>query len=91
MPNVEIHGLDQSSARHVRHQIFNIFRNTSCVDDMVVTIFPTNVTDVHDIDRPFLRLVNSCQAHTDNIIVLLGALGMDIEYLQLAKFIPKPG
>lgn len=91
MPNVEIHGLDKGAARGARKQIFDMFAGGSYVDEMVVTIYPTEVTNAKGTSQPFLRLANSCQAHTGEIIKRLKALGMDIERLELAEFIPKTG
>jgi len=91
MPNIEIHGLSNLMARDVRKQIFDMFAGGLYVDEMVVTIFPTEVTDARGKRRTFLRLANSYQAHTREIVERLKGLNMDIERIELAEFIPKPG
>lgn len=68
MPNIEIHGLPLAEAREKRHKIFGAFSDKSYVDEMVVTIFPTVVQDKKGDSQPFLRLVNTSQKHTKEII-----------------------
>lgn len=89
MPNIEIHGLERIVARELKDTIFSLFKPESYVDEMVVTIFPTEVRDKDNNDQPFLRLANSCQAHTKEILEGLKALGLDIEHLHLEGFYPK--
>ena len=48
-----------------------------------------SVKDAWGTSQPFLRLVNSCQEHTVEIVETLKGLGMDIEHLVLAEFITK--
>lgn len=91
MPNVEIHGLDQTTAIDVRKKIFVVLSALRGfkIDDLVVTIFPTNVSDATGKSSPFLRLVdtpndNWC-AVTDT---LRTALRMDVEYMRLYNFLP---
>lgn len=90
MPNVEIHGFENPEAGAVRCKIFNLFRDTSYVGEMVVTIFPTDVKDGDGKDQPFIRLVNSDQEHTQEILDRLKTLGIDIEQLRLEAFFPSP-
>ena len=94
MPNVEIHGLMRDEATVVREKIFSLFGDTDYVDDMVVTIFWTEVQDKNGDEQPFLRLANSKQAHeqdhTEEILDRLKTLGMDIEQLRLEAFFPAP-
>jgi len=90
MPNVEVHGFRKPDAGAVRCKIFNLFGDASYVGEMVVTIFPTDVKDVDGDDQPFIRLVNSDQKHTQEILDRLKTLGIDIEQLRLEAFFPKP-
>lgn len=89
MPNVEIHGLHRAEARDLKAKIWYLFKDKPYIEEMVVTISPTTIEDVHGKDQPFLRLANSHQAHTREILETLGTLGMDIEHLKLEKFYPK--
>lgn len=91
MPNIEIHGLSNSEAHGVCKQIFDMFAGGLYVDEMVVTIFTTEVTDARGTSRPFLRLANSYRAHTREIVERLKSLNMDIERIELSEFIPKLG
>ena len=91
MPNVEIHGLSIERAIDLKGNIFKAFQNKPYVDEMVVTIFETIVCDKNDKRQPFIRLVNSCQKHTEEIIATLKQFKLDIEHLQLEAFYPKTG
>lgn len=90
MPNVEIHGLERGEAYDIRRQIFEMFADDFAAE-MVVTIYATEVVDAKGSRQPFLRLANSCETHTCEIIGRLKTLGMDIERLELFEFIPKTG
>ncbi|KPJ55274.1 hypothetical protein AMJ47_00110 [Parcubacteria bacterium DG_72] len=90
MPNIEIHGLSSTLAHDIRLRIFYTFRNEPYAKEMVVTVFPTKVYDIDGIERPFLRLVNSCQKHSEEIIEKLKKFNMDIEHLKLKAFYLKP-
>ena len=90
MPNIEIHGMGKrAEANELANKIFEIFAGKPYVDEMVVTIFDTFVRDKKGNSQPFLRLANSCQEHTEEIITILRWLNMDIEYLELKAFYPK--
>ena len=89
MPNIEIHGLPYEEADDLANRIFYLFKEKPYVNEMVVTIFPSIVKDNNWKDQPFLRLANSCQEHTEEILEKLQTLNIDIEHLVLAKFIPK--
>lgn len=89
MPNVEIHGLRPAKAEELRGRIFALFQDEPYADEMVVTTCLTIVRDRHGNDQPFLRLCESPPPHTEEILGRLGVLGMDIEVLDLADFIPK--
>lgn len=89
MPNIEIHGLSRWEARNLRGKIFNLFQGRPYVDEMIVTIYENIVTDKNGEDQPFIRLANSHQLHTVEILGKLKTLDLDIEHLKLAAFIPK--
>lgn len=89
MPNIEIHGLHRTEARALFQDIFKLFKDRPYVDEMVVTMCDTIVENKHCKPQPFIRLANSCQEHTDEILERLQTLNIDIEHLVLAKFIPK--
>lgn len=89
MPNVEIHGLNLVAARELKRIIFRLFREKPHVKEMVVTISLDYVENEEGNSQPYLRLANSCQEHTGEIIETLESLDMDIEHLRLEKFIPK--
>lgn len=90
MPNVEIHGMGKrEEVNQLADKIFQLFAEKSYVDEMVVTIFDTFVRDKKGDSQPFLRLANSCQDHTTEIIQELRRLGLDVEHIQLQAFYPK--
>jgi len=89
VPNIEIHGLDEKGAKDIYDRIIAVFRGRPYFDDMVVTIYPTKVYDLAGNTQPFLRLVNSHQEHTDEIMHVLEVLHMDIERGKLEEFRPK--
>lgn len=90
MPNIEMHGIKNTETSHqLRKKIFTIFANQPYVDEMVVTVVDSWVQDKNAKSQPFLRLVNSCQKHTAEILAGLRLLEMDIEHLQLEAFYPK--
>jgi hypothetical protein len=90
MPNIEIHGMGvMVQAHEMKKRIFQLFSDKPYVEEMVVTIFSTKVRNKCGDSQPFLRLVNSCQEHAEEIITILRRLNMDIEYLELKAFYPK--
>jgi hypothetical protein len=97
MPNIEIYGLAVNSMRDVatrmvaelRDKIFDLFKDSPFVGEMVVTAIDSDVTDKNREDQPFLRLFSSEEDHVPEILEKLQTLGMDIEYQKLEKFIPK--
>lgn len=86
MPNIEIHGFVENNAKKLREDIFELFNSKSYVKEMVVTVFSTIVRDANNVSQPFIRLVNSCQEHTDEILNLLSSFDFDIEHLELKEF-----
>jgi hypothetical protein len=88
MPNIEIHGLGFLEADALFDKVFELFKDKPYVDEMVVTICKTTVRNRNRNPKPFFRLVNSCQEHSQEIIRGLKTLGMDIERGKLEDFIP---
>ncbi len=88
MPNIEVHGKVRQ-AEFIETIIFDMFSEKKYVDEMVVTTYPTTVVDKNGKNQPFLRLVSSCQEHTEEILEILLGLGMDVECVQLQGFYPK--
>lgn len=88
MPNIEIHGLVGQEGE-LRMRIFDLFKDKPYVDEMVITSIEDFVIDRKGFSQPFIRLVNSCQEHTEEIIEMLKTLNVDIEHLELKAFIPK--
>ncbi|MCK4355262.1 hypothetical protein KAW43_02895 [Candidatus Parcubacteria bacterium] len=90
MPNVEIHGLGWRKAVALRKKVFVLFKNKPYVEEMVVTIYRTVVTNYKGDSKPFFRLVNSCQEHSEEIVSGLETL-MDTEHGELKSFRLKKG
>ena len=91
MPNIEIHGYysHHLEAMDLKEQIFNLFKSKPYIDEMVVTFCQDEVFGRGGKEQPFIRLVNSCQEHTEEILEMLGTLGIDIEHAKLEAFYPK--
>jgi|GEM_PF-1532269 len=87
MPNIEIHGC--ADPETMVGPIFDLFKGEEYANDMVVTICKDKVLNKDGRAQPFLRLVNSCQDHSDEIIEKLRTLHIDIEHLALQKFVSK--
>ena len=89
MPNVEIHGMFLQEAVRLEKKIFKLFGDKPYIKEMVVTIYQTIVRDFKGNSQPFIRLVNSCQEHSEEIVEKLKTLEIDVEHLKLESFIPK--
>lgn len=92
MPNIEIHGLNESDAEAVYEELVDGFKGTSYYDEIVVTIYPTIVRDLLKKEsQPFIRLLNSCQLHTEEIMLALKQIlpWIDIERARLEEFSEK--
>jgi len=91
MPNIEIHGQfrNLNTPAVLERNIFNLFSDRPYAKEMVVTFCNDHVHDMHGNEQPFLRLANSCQEHTEEILERLETLDIDIEHLRLEKFIPR--
>ena len=93
MPNIELHGYMSRVAMALREAIFKVFADQPFVGEMVVEIYPTQVFDAGSVAKPYVRLVNSCQDYTVELLEGLRSLevefgGIDIEHLKLQKFYP---
>jgi len=89
MPNIEIHGLSKERAKEMYDKIVVIFRGRPYFSEVVVTRYPTEVHDLSGNTQPFLRLVSSCQEHTEEIMHILEVLDLDIERGKLEEFRPR--
>jgi len=91
MPNIEIHGLFWRgiTKSELRNKIWRLFDGKPFQADMVVSEIATDVSDVRGTEQPFLRLVSTLSPHTEEIMAQLETLNMDIEWLELKKFVPK--
>lgn len=87
MPNIEIHGMETQMAEEERRNIFRLFQAEAYVRDIVVTIFPTDTRDRRGRKIPFIRLVSNSEPYLQGVITLLLKLGLDIEILELQRFI----
>ena len=87
MPNIEIHGLSFIEADALFDKVLQLFKDKPYVEEMVVTIYPTIVRNHKRNSKPFFRLVNSCQEHSEEIICGLETL-MDTEHQELKSFRP---
>ena len=85
MSSIEIHGMEKELAEKERENIFELFKEEEYVRDIVVTIFSTDVRDRRHRKLPFIRLIGS--DHLKEATVLLLELGLDLEILELKKFI----
>jgi hypothetical protein len=91
MPNIEIHGLNEADAEAVYEEIVDHFKGTSYYNEMVVTIYQTKVRNLKRGNQPFIRLLNSCQLHTEEIMLTLKRIlpWLDIERGKLEEFSEK--
>jgi hypothetical protein len=89
MPNIEIHGLNNEEGENLRQKIVKLFKTKSWEDEYVVTLIPSSVTDKNSTRQPFIRLVTTPSLDNDAIVAELEKLEIDIELLELKKFIPK--
>ena len=91
MPNIEVHGFQRDEANVLRDRIFDTFKAESFVEEVVVTIYSTLVTDVKNCSQPFLRVVSTPCPHVEMIIEKLKTWSIDVEVMKLESFIPKSG
>jgi len=92
MPDIETHGLKREVAEALKSDIFKkYFSDKPYIGEMVVTIVPSEVTDVDGRKQPFLRLLSSDPGEADEILRTLERKipDIDLEYVEIKKFIPK--
>jgi hypothetical protein len=92
MPNIEIYGMGlgfNGRGSKLRSKIFELFKDKGYAREIVVTIINSSVEDIHGNNQPFIRLLNDCQEHTQEILEILQTLDIDIEHSKLSSFIPK--
>ena len=92
MPNIEMHGFRFSSVEVEKQQvkeIYDLFEGKPYRDEMVVDVYHDTVYGPDLFDQPFLRLVNSCEEHTEEILKTLKVLNIDIEHAKLEDFFPR--
>jgi len=104
MPNIEIHGLCRSEAQKILRQIFDLFKISNPVgkasfvikdcditSDLVVTIAEDDCEDAAAIPQPFLRVLSTPEQYLDELLKVLNRrLWIDVELVELKRFIPKP-
>lgn len=84
-----MHGFLAGKARKLKKEVFRLIENKPYLNETVVTIYPTKVKDKDNHDQPFIRVINFCQTHTEEIMEILKTLELDIEHLMLKAYIPK--
>jgi len=88
MPNVEFFGLAEETALYKIAKIKSVLKGHPCLHDMVFTIHEAKVIDQDEQSQPFIRLTSTPRKDIPWIIRTLKTLDLDIEHLELKKFIP---
>ena len=92
MPNIEIYGSSPKISEMLKEHLFKeLFADKPYVKEIVVTIVPSEVTDVEGFQQPFLRLLSSDSEEAKEILGILERKipDIDLEYVKIEKFIPK--
>ena len=91
MINIEIHGgfRDPSAPAELEHQISDLFKDRPYFDKIEVGFCNDHAHDLHGKETPFLRLLSSDPSLTEEILERLQIMNMDIQCLNVRKFIPK--
>jgi len=91
MPNIEIHGASPKVSEMLKKHIFKLFTDKPYAEEIVVTVVPSEVTDVKGFEQLFLRILSSNTEEAKEISEILGRIIPDIgiEYIKIEKFIPK--
>ena len=92
MPNIEVHGLTINDAIRIRKEIYAIFNQKPYLEEITVEFHPTQARDHKLVSRPYLRIVTSRgddQRIVQEILETLESLNMDIEHIEIKRFIPK--
>jgi len=88
MPNIEIHCQDLVRSRQIRTLIFEALESRSYADEIVISLFKTQVTNLRKEKLPFIRVYSDEQSYLDDLVKELSALlGWYIEVLILSRFI----
>lgn len=89
MPNIEIHGCNPTNAIVLQNSIHAAMKKDySAPDEVVTTIYPTEVRTSAGRKSPFLRIV-AMPDDWDELTKILYELGEDMEVVPLGKWIPK--
>ncbi len=91
MPNIEIHGMPNPELgldNRFYMDIADLFNGAKYEDDLVITIVNDETLATDSIHRPFLRIVSTPGEHLDDAVDRLKVLKMDMEILELKRFIP---
>jgi len=90
MPNIEIHGLHSVEAKDLAEKIFTLTKDMpkNIYGDHVITLYGTEVINRHSEPQPYLRILSSKTEHFDRLEEPLKALGIDLEFVEMVKFIP---
>lgn len=89
MPNIEIHGLAPYETQKIVERITKCLENNSLVNETVITVIPSKVSDIIGNSAPFLRLYKTPDDPDIEIVEDLKKVGMDLEVTDLMRFIPK--
>lgn len=87
MPNIELHGYGDL-AGVMRQKIVTLLKGSSDPDELVTTVFPTDVEDLDGRKMPYLRLITGPE-DIEELVRLLTSLNEDVEVILLAKWLPK--
>lgn len=93
MPNIEIHGVQDPRTgldNKLYMQIADLVDGAEYEDDLVITIVNDEVLATDSLPRPFLRIVSTPGEHLDDVTNRLRSLQMDMEILELKRFIQRP-
>lgn len=88
MPNVEVHGFTAKEAGLLERRIFNLFKDDEVSNDMVVSRCPTKVRNKLGEKQPFLRVIHTPTMNIFPVLAKLETLGIDIEQVEITKYIP---
>jgi len=87
MPNIEIHGFSEAIQKGaiIRRVIAECI--PEIMDDVVITIVPSTVKDLHGNTKPFIRVLSP--DHRDEVRVAMRInkeLGLNVEWIKLGGF-----
>ena len=88
MPNIELHGYALEAAATVKERVRTALSPSPHADEIVTTIYTTEVEDLKGKKMPFLRVITSPDELPD-LKERLASLNEDIEVIMLGEWIPK--